>query len=441
MTDNSVQPGGDTDRQIARAGLLIGGLSIVAKLSAFAREAVIASLYGRGPEVDAFFLALAVPVFLLNLMAGAYQIALVPAWLAARRTDQGQADRIFQYSFLRLLVSLSIAAIVMAAAAPIYLPLVAPGLAPETFRLAADMLWVMVLFVVAGGGSIAWAGVLNAQRRFALPAIAPVLTPLVMAILLLVARDELWISALAWGAVIGTALEAAIVGFALSRRGRPLLPKSTGADLSSLRSRWVPMLLANLLLGGAGLIDQMMAASLGTGEASAIGYGAKLVLAGLHVATLALGVAVLPTYSEAAFGDRVGLRGRLRKHVAIVALISIPAVGIAALIAEPVIRLLYQRGAFTSADTELVSHVLIAYATQLPAYAATVILVRAAAALDLGRAIAVAAVVNLVATVTFNLGLMGIYGVVGIAAATAPAFLVTAAVLYVAVDRSLSRSR
>ena len=70
MTDNSVKPGGDTDRQIARAGLLIGSLSIVAKLSAFAREAVIASLYGRGPEVDAFFLALAVPVFLLALVAG-----------------------------------------------------------------------------------------------------------------------------------------------------------------------------------------------------------------------------------------------------------------------------------------------------------------------------------------------------------------------------------
>ncbi|MCR9177830.1 MAG: hypothetical protein NXI19_17760, partial [Alphaproteobacteria bacterium] len=182
-------------------------------------------------------------------------------------------------------------------------------------------------------------------------------------------------------------------------------------------------------------------AALGTGAASAIGYGAKLVLAGLHVATLALGVAVLPTYSEAALGDRVGLRVRLRKHVGIVALISIPAVGIAALIAEPVIRILYQRGAFTSADTELVSQVLIAYATQLPAYAATVILVRAAAALDLGRAIAAAAVVNLVATVAFNLGLMGIYGVVGIAAATAPAFLVTALVLYLAVDRSLSSAR
>ena len=435
-------PGDGDDRAIARAGMTIGVLSVVAKLTAFVREAAIAAVYGRGPEVDAFFLALAVPVFLLALVAGSFQIALVPAYLARRSADGDRAaDRLFAAAFGRMLLVMAASALVMAASAPAYLPWLAPALAPETLTLTADLLWIMTLFVVTGAGAVAWGGVLNARRRFALPAIAPAFTPLVMAVLLLVARDRLGVAALAWGAVLGTVIEAALVGGALRRLGGRLLPVAGAPDLAPLLRRWGPILLANLLLYGAGMLDQMMAAMLGPGAASAIGYGAKLVLAGLHVATLAIGVAILPAYSDqAASGDLAALRRRLKRHVALVGTLAVPAVAAAALLAEPVVRLLYQRGAFGPDDTALVSDVLIAYAIQLPAYAAVVVLVRAAAVLELGRALAAAAAANLVLTVGLNAGFMAVWGVVGIALATAPAFLATALILYVAVMRGAGRT-
>lgn len=431
-------PAPEDDRAVARAGLTIAVLSTAAKLTAFVREAAIAAVYGRGPEVDAFFLALAVPVFLLALVAGSFQIALVPAYLGRRRSaGPDAADALFAAGFGRMLAVVSAAALAMAAAAPLYLPWLAPALPAATLALAADLLWIMTLFVFAGAGAVAWGGVLNARRRFALPAIAPAFTPLVMALLLLAARDRLGIAALAWGAVLGTVVEAGLVGFLLRRLGGRLLPAGRTADLGPLLGRWGPILLANLLLYGAGVLDQMMAAMLGPGAASAIGYGAKLVLAGLHVATLAIGVAVLPAYSDqAALGDTAALRRRLRRHVALVAGLSLPAVAAAALVAEPVVRLLYQRGAFSAADTALVAEVLAAYAVQLPAYAATVVLVRAAAVLGLGRALAGAAAANLVLTVALNAAFMQLWGVVGIAFATAPAFLATAVLLYVAVLRA-----
>jgi|OM-RGC.v1.002458941 putative peptidoglycan lipid II flippase len=438
VTSEASVPAHDDDRAVARAGLTIGVLSMVAKLTAFVREAAIAAVYGRGPEVDAFFLALAVPVFLLALVAGSFQIALVPAYLARRRAaGEAAADALFAAGLGRMLLAVAVGTLVMAAAAPIYLPRLAPSFAPDTLALTADLLWIMTLFVVLGAGAVAWGGVLNARRRVALPAIAPAFTPLVMAVLLLVARDRLGVSALAWGAVLGTAIEAALVGGALRRLGGRLMPALTAPDLAPLLGRWGPILLANLLLYGAGMLDQMMAALLGPGAASAIGYGAKLVLAGLHVATLAIGVAVLPAYSDqAAAGNETALRHRLRRHLAIVVGLSVPAVVAAWLLAEPVIRVLYQRGAFGPDDTALVADVLAAYAVQLPAYAATVVLVRAAAVLGLGRSLAMAAVANLALTVALNAGFMALWGVVGIALATTPAFLATALVLYVAVIRT-----
>lgn len=430
------------DRAVARAGMTIAVLSILAKSSAFVREAAIAAIYGRGPEVDAFFVALAVPVFVLSLIAGSFQIALVPGLVAARTAaGRAAASAVAGGGAVPMMAILAAAALAAAAAAPLYLPLIAPGFAPGALVLAADMLWIMALFTLAGGVSLTVGAVLNAERRFALPAIAPAITPLAMTVLLIAARGELGVSALAWGAVLGTVVEAVIVIWAARRLGyRPSVAMAP-ADRRTLMRRWGPLLLATLVLSGAGLIDQLMAASLGAGAASALGYGAKLVLAGLHVVALAIGVAVLPAYAEEALKDTSDLPRRLRRHLAIVVALALPGVAVAWILAEPVIGLLYQRGAFTADDTRLVAAVLSAYAVQLPAYAAVVILVRAAAVLDRGRVLAVAAAANVVLTIALNAVFMEIWGVVGIALATAPAFALTAVLLYLGVTGPARSSR
>ncbi len=430
------------DRAVARAGATIAVLSILAKSSAFVREAAIAMIYGRGPEVDAFFVALALPVFLVQLIAGSFQIAVVPGLLAAARDGgRDRAAALAGAGTLTVTMAIAAVAVLAAAAAPLYLPVVAPGFSETALVLAADMLWIMTLFAVLGGLAYAGGAMLTAERRFALPAIAPALTPLVMTVLLLAFRAELGVAALAWGAVLGTLAEAAIVLAAARRLGyRPRLGMAM-TDLAALARRWGPLMLATLLLSGAGLIDQLMAASLGEGSASALGYGAKLVLAGLHVVTTALGISVLPAYAESALDDPRRLLTRLRRHLVAVILLALPGVAIAWAIAEPVIALLYQRGAFTTDDTRLVADVLAAYAVQLPAYGAVVILVRAAAVLSLGWVIPTAAAVNMALTIALNAVFMEIWGVVGIALATAPAFAATGMVLYAGVAAGCGRVR
>ncbi|MDF1791741.1 MAG: lipid II flippase MurJ [Thalassobaculaceae bacterium] len=439
VSDTPATPTMD-DRAVARAGATIAVLSILAKSSAFIREAAIAMLYGRGPEVDAFFVALALPVFLVQLIAGSFQIAAVPGLLAARRGGgHDRASALAGSGTLTISLAIAVVAILAAACAPLYLPIVAPGFSDRALVLAADMLWIMTLFSILGGLAYAGGAMLTAERRFALPAIAPALTPLVMTVLLIAFREQLGVTALAWGAVLGTLAEAAIVLWAAHRLGyRPRLAIDT-ADLLALIRRWGPLMLATLLLSGAGLIDQLMAASLGEGSASALGYGAKLVLAGLHVVTTALGISVLPAYAESALEDPRRLLARLRRHLVAVILLALPGVGIAWLVSEPVIALLYQRGAFTAEDTRLVAHVLAAYSTQLPAFAAVVILVRAAAVLSLGWVIPTAAAVNMVLTIALNAIFMQFWGVIGIAFATAPAFAATAVVLYAGIVAGYGR--
>lgn len=428
------------DRAVARAGATIAVLSILAKSSAFVREAVIAGLYGRGPEVDAFFVALALPVFLVQLIAGSFQIAAVPSLLAAtRHGGQDRASALAGAGTLTVSLAVAVVAILAAAFAPLFLPVIAPGFSDRALVLAADMLWIMTLFAIMGGLAYAGGAMLTAERRFALPAIAPALTPLVMTVLLIAFREELGVTALAWGAVLGTLAEAGAVLWAAKRLGyRPHL-RAVAPDLTGLLRRWGPLMLATLLLSGAGLIDQLMAASLGEGSASALGYGAKLVLAGLHVVTTALGISVLPAYAESALDDPHRLLSRLRRHLVAVIMIALPGVAVAWAISEPVIALLYQRGAFTAEDTALVAQVLSAYAVQLPAYAAVVILVRAAAVLSLGWVIPTAAAANMVLTVALNAVFMQIWGVVGIALATAPAFAATGVVLYVGIAAGYGR--
>ena len=438
MSDQKTQARYD-DRAVARAGVMIAVLSVVARLSAFVREAVIASTFGRSPEVDAFFLALAVPVFLSSVVAGSFQIAIVAVFLEERQKQgQEQALKLFRSGTLMMLAIFAPMTVLMALAAPYYLQAFATGFSEETLRLTADMLWIMTLFALFGGCVTTFGGLLSADKRFALPAIAPLLTPVVMTLMLLLFSNQLGVGALAWGAVIGTGLEAVIVGFACRHALAFEFPRFDKLAMFGLLRRWAPLVLSTLLLSGAALIDQMMAASLGSGSASAIGYGVKLVLAGLGIVTLALGMSVLPAYSEeAGIGDQRAFLARLNRHIMFMFATSIPVLAITSILAEPVISLMYERGAFTAEDTALVSSILIAYVMQLPFFAATVILVRAAAVLGLGRGIAGAAFINIVMTIGLNALFMEFWGVVGIAIATAPAFLATAGALYMVVMRRL----
>ncbi|MBI1779245.1 MAG: hypothetical protein HYR63_28250 [Proteobacteria bacterium] len=424
---------GAIDQRIVGAGLTLATLSLLAKAVGLAREVVAAALFGTGDAIDAYVIATLVPVSLTGILCGAFQFAFIPAYRRALdRSGEAAAERLLAGASAVAFSLLVLATLAMVATAPFYLPWLTSGFDGPKRLLTESLLRWMAPYVVINGVGYIWAGVLVARRSFALTALVPATTPVVMTVLLLAEGRELGVLALVLGALAGMVIEAVLLGAGLRRQGVGLVPRwsAVGPELAAVGREYAVMLAASLLMGGSLLIDQAMAASLDAGSVASIGYASKLVAAVLHLATLALGSAAAPYYAGLADEAGAALIHRVRRHLLWVVAAAMPVTLVLILLSEPAARLMFERGAFTAESTSQVAAVQAAYFAQLPAFAATVLLVRLAASLSLARLILAMAALNLALKLALNYWLMQKLGAVGIAAATLPATAICAGFLY-----------
>jgi len=313
----------------------------------------------------------------------------------------------------------------LALSASYVLPIVAHGFNPEKLTLTLSLFYFLIPVVVVEGVAILWAAVLNAGERFALAAVTPLIIPSMTIISILVMGETWGIYSLVAGVVSGCVLEMALVGWGVRRQGFSLIPRWYGrwyrlnsATRQVLR-QYVPMLAGQFLASGSLLVDQSIATTLGSGSVAALSYGNKIVAALMGVGSLALGTAVLPYFSKmVAADDWSGVRNTLKTYGCLILLATIPLTLALVYLSEPLVRLLFQRGAFTAEDTSLVSQVQIFYLLQIPIYMLVVLIVRLISSLRANKLLMWAALgnfsLNLILDYVFSL----FWGVAGIALST-----------------------
>jgi putative peptidoglycan lipid II flippase len=198
------------------------------------------------------------------------------------------------------------------------------------------------------------------------------------------------------------------------------------ANLRSVLRQYAPMLGAAFLMGGVAVVDQSMAAMLPPGSVAALSYGNKVIAVILAVGSTGLATAALPYFSKMV-ADRnwTGCRHTLKKYSWLLALITVPLTFALIAFSRPLVRLLYQRGAFTAADTQLVSWVQICYAVAIPFYIWNRLPVRLLSAMHRNDLLLYTSAASLVLDIVLNLVLMKIWGVAGIALSTSLVYLFT----------------
>ncbi|MFO7600897.1 MAG: lipid II flippase MurJ, partial [Candidatus Desulfacyla sp.] len=286
-----------TNRRIFAAIVSVGGFTMLVKLAAVAKQLVIAGRFGTSDALDAFLIAFLAPSFAINVAAGSFSAALIPTFIEVReREGQDAAQRLFSsVMVLSIFLILAISG-VLAGFSPTIIRIIGSGFSPEKQALTRSLFFVALPLLIISGLAAIWASILNAQERFALAAIAPVMTPVaaVIAILLL---GRVWgIYALAVGTVGGGLFEAVLLGRGLKRRGFYLLPRWHGLTpaVKQVARQYAPMAAGALLMSGTEVIDQSMAAMLGPGSVAALSYGNRVVSLIIGVGSLALGTAIFP---------------------------------------------------------------------------------------------------------------------------------------------------
>ncbi len=396
----------------------VSAATFLSRVLGLVRDQVFAALFGAGTAADAFNMAFRVPNLVRDLFAeGAMSASFVPTFTQWRAKHGDEAA----WALARQLMSTLLAVLLALCAlgwvfAPQIVGLMAGGFdqVPGKLDLTVLLTRVMLPFLPAVALAAAAMGMLNARGVFFLPALAPALLNVGMIVfglaLFPVCRAWGWpvITAMAAGVVLGGVLQFACQLPALGRLGfRWRLEWPTWHP--GVRQVALLMLPATVGLAATQLnifVSQAIAASLREGSVSWLQYAFRLMQLPIGLFGVAVATVSLPALSRAAVrGDVPGVRATLSESVRLVFLLTVPSALFLAVLARPVIALLFQHGRFNAGDTFATGDALVMYCIGLPAFAAVGIFTRAFYALGDTRtpvrATFVAVGVNLVLNLLF----------------------------------------
>lgn len=423
------QRGQDSNnRRILRAALIVASASVAVKIFATLKDITVARWFGRSDGLDAFLIAYLLPSFFAALIMSALSAALIPAIVELRHKEgEEAAQRLCSSMAVLSAAGLVLLGIILGVLAPYYLPLLGSGFSPPKLALTRHALYLLLPFVAFSGVGALASAILNANRKFMLAAIAPVATPAVTILFVVLAGRKWDAFALAAGALLGSVIETALLLHALKSSGMRIMFKWYGLSpaVRGVLGQCAPVLAGSFLMGGTSIVDQSMAAMLAGGSVAALNYANKVTGAVLTIGGMALSTAVLPYFSQmVVHGDWDGCRHTLKRYSLLVISVSIPFTVCLIAFSKPLVRLLFQRGAFQAADTVLVSRVQICYSIQIPFYVLNLLLVRFLSAVKRNDVLMYVSAINLAMDVILNLVLMRVWGVAGIALSTSLVYIV-----------------
>jgi len=417
-------------RGIAKASALIGSVGIAVKLLVLSRDISMARWFGTSLGLDGFVLAFAVITFFVNVFHSTFNSAFVPTYLQVKR-DHGAGAA----GELQVATAIGLGGVMAFTAAALYL---GSGLVLRVFggRLAAthpDLLLgpflLLLPLLVTGGINVTLASALNAERRFIIPALAPALSILASLGGLWGLGGTLGTRSLAMGLIVGGLLETVLLLWGARQAGIPFsLGWGVGVreGIRSVASQYVPVMMGAVFMASTSLVDLGMAALLPEGGVSSLSFGNRFPSAILNLCAVALSTAALPYFSRMVTEeDWSGVRKTLRYYLKLILLVTIPLAILLVLFSRPLVQAAFQRGAFTSADADLVSRIQMMYALQIPFYVMGNLLVKLISALRRNRLLLYGTILSALLNVGLNLAFLRWFGVVGIALSTSCVYALT----------------
>lgn len=434
---------------IARRASVVGLGTLFSRVLGLAREQVLAAVFTRA-ATDVFFVAFLIPNVLRQLLAeGAIQSGVIPVMTEVReREGDAAARRLFRALRGLSIVLLGATSALGVVFAPWLVELFAGGFKefPGKFeRTVVVTRWVFPYIFFMGSAALGIAA-LNTQRRFAVAAFAPALLNVAFIVaaltlpsaMLALGQDPLL--ALAIGVLIGGALQVAAQWPALRKIGYLELPS---IEWNHPAVREVFRRMTPVLFGfGVYYVDVVVArhllSTLGQGAPSYFTFAQRLCDFPQGIFVMALQTATLPTLSSlAAKGNTTELVRTFQHSLRLALFVAIPASVGLALLAEPAVLLLFERGEFTRLDTIETAKSLAVQSAGIWAIACVRQLTIVFFALGDTRTPVIVSALDFVVFASAAFLLQGPYGHVGVAAAVSVASVAQTILLLVALRRRL----
>ncbi len=418
--------------RIARNTAIFSILTGLSRVAGLFREIVASSYFGTSGPFSAFTVAFQVPNLVRNLFAdAALSAAFVPVF--TELLEKGRRREAFQLAstFVVLIVAaLTTVCVFFVLVAPYLMPALTPGdkFTPALDQLTVGLAQVLFPIVLLLGLNGLLVGILNAYDHFTIPALAPLVWNVVIIALLVVlkprfaADEQLYAYAIA--VLVATFVQLAMAVPVLRRMDFQFERKVNFRDprVRQVLALMLPVTLSLGLINFNMIINSLLGAAVSEAAPRAIDAAFRIYMLPQGMFSVAVATVLFPALSRlAARRDTDGLRALTGTGTRQIFLLLIPAAACTLVLAEPITRLVYERGAFDAASTDLVSTALFWFSFSLPFAGANLLLTRTFFSLQRPWLPTALGGVTLVLNAAVALALYKPFGVAGIVFGTAVA--------------------
>lgn len=427
-------------KRLITSAALVAIATVLVRFSGFIREVVLAAIYGAGSVSDAFVIAFTAPDIVLTVIGSSTAVAFIPTFARMENLKEK-----FTSNLLTILALIGLVFSLVFTIVPQALTyLLASQLDADTFANATSLLRIMVWAAIPILLSRVLQSYLQIQKSFFLAALLTVPINIAAIISIVLSRTATMTILMGYGVLAGNAITLAYMLAASRRKGYTYHPalKLRAPELRGLFILMAPILLSTLISDLNTIVDRNFASSLASGSISSLNYANRTVGVLTALIGQAAATVLYPRLAElSAQGKTDEMRKIMSSSIKMLTPVLLPMVVGVILLAKPLVFIMFERGDFTSYDTQRTAECLMMYATLILATSITAVLNRAMFSLYDSKTPAIVTALSVAIGIAIKFLMIGRFSHIGLALASSIAGLLTMLLLMLALRKRLGGLR
>lgn len=341
-------------------------ITILSKIFGFVRESVMAAFIGAGELKSIYTTAMTIPAMLVGVVANGIVSGYIPIYSKIVEEEGEDSANRFTYNLINILMIFGflIFLLIFFFASPIC-KILSPDLTGESLKLAVNYTRIIMISIFMLLYSCVIKGFLNTKGNFIDPAFTGIILNIIIIISVILSYrlDNLYI--LIVGALLGYIIQFIRFPFVSRKLG---FKYKVEVDFSDKFIKMIFIMMVPILISSAAdqislAIDNSMASAFfGISSISKIYYSKTLLNFIMTVVTLSVVTVTFPDIAKLGqSGDIVGMKEKLSSSIVFSMILVIPATFGMMALSNPIVKLAFERNAFTSMDTEIVASLIVAY--------------------------------------------------------------------------------
>jgi len=367
---------------VAQATILITIFLFLSKFIGYFREVLIAKYFGASGQTDAFLTALMIPGMVMGLISSGLGTLIIPAYIEKSKKDEKEAKIFVNQIFFIWLIIAGLLSLIIYLFTPFFVKLVAFGFRGERFNLAVNLTRYLIPLGFATVFVGFFTGIYQSKKQFLYPTVISVIGNTLIVLSLVLFTNKLGINSWTIGQLFSGIFCFFSLFFLLYKKWNFFKEFNLKKLQTKEIKKFLIILFPLILMGGINIlnqiIDKTIASNLAIGSISILNFAQRTYAIPLTILVVPLITAIFPTFSSlAVYKDkRKNYAQILKKALCLSWSIIIPVSIIIMVLAEPIVKFLFQRGAFTSIATQLTASTVAMYSIGLFAVSANYFLIK-----------------------------------------------------------------